>query len=178
MDDFVAYPSRSRLASLTISAAVFVAGGLWMGGAFGPPPASSRFPPAVVFAIGWLSVLFFGLCGLAVLGRLFAHGVQVRIGSAGIRSVQWSDQTIPWSEIVDVTTWSHHGQNAIVLHLRNPRRFPGRGIPGLLARANRALTGGDVAVSLLGTNMRFEDALEAIAHFRPEAAQTRPLDKT
>ena len=95
MDDFVAYPSRPRIALLALGSVAFVAGGLWMGGVFGAPPSSSRYPPQVVFAIGWLAVAFFGLCGVIWVKRLFDGREQLRIGPAGIRSAKWSDQTIP-----------------------------------------------------------------------------------
>jgi hypothetical protein len=166
MDDFVAYPSRWRIALLIFLALGFVAAGLWMGGVFGPAPTSSRYPPAVVPVIGWSSVAFFGLGALVLVKRLVDRREQVRIGPAGVRSAQWSDQTIPWSEIVDVTTWAYKGQKAIVLHLRDKARFPGRGLAARLAGVNRSLTGGDISISLTGTNGRVEDALSSIARFR------------
>lgn len=165
MDDFVAITSPWRIALIALGALTFVAGGLWMGGAFGLPPASSRYPPALIFVVGWFSVVFFGLCAVLCCRRLFDKREHLRVGPAGIRSAQWSAETIPWSEIVNVTTWSHRGQNVIILHLRNPDTFPGRGLPALLARANRKLTGGDVSISLVGTNRRFEEALSAIRRF-------------
>jgi hypothetical protein len=170
MDDFVAYPSRSRVALLTLGSAAFVVAGLWMGGVFGPPPSSSRYSPEFLFAIGWVSVVLFGLCGVMWIRRLFDGREQLRIGSAGIHAAHWSDQTIPWSEIVDVTTWSYRGQKAIVLHLRDRNRFPGRGIAGALASVNRNLTGGDITISLTGTDRRIDDALSSIERFRSRTA--------
>jgi hypothetical protein len=170
MDDFVAYPSRSRVAVLALGSAVFVAGGMWMGGAFGPPPSSSRYSPEFEFVLGWLSVAFFGLCGVVWVKRLFDGREQLRIGSAGIRVAQWSDQTIPWSEIADVTTWSYRRQKSIVLHLRDRSRFPGHGIAAMFASFNRNLTGGDVTISLVGMDRSTEDALSSIDRSRSRTA--------
>jgi hypothetical protein len=170
MDDFVALPSRSRIALLTLGAVAFVAAGLWMGGVFGPPPPSRRYSPELVFLIGWVSVVFFGFCGVMGLRRLFDGREQLRIGSAGIRVAQWSDQTIPWSEILDVTTWSYRRRKAIVLHLRDKTRFPGRGMAAMLASLNRNLTGGDITISLAGTNRGVEEALSSINRFRSRTA--------
>jgi len=169
MDDFVAYPSRPRIALLALGSVAFVAAGLWMGGVFGPPPSSSRYPPEFVFVIGWTSVVFFGLCGVLWVKRLFDGREQLRIGPAGIRSARWSDQTIPWSEIADVTTWSYRSQKAIVLHLRDKTRFPARGMAAMFAGVNRNLTGGDITISLTGTDRRVEDALASIDRFRSRA---------
>lgn len=154
---------------LILGACAFVALGLWMLGAFGPPPTSERYSPGFVLVLGWFSVAFFGLCGLLWIRRLFDGREQLRIGPAGIRSAQWSEETIPWSEITDVTVWSYKRQKMIILHLRDRARFPGRGVAAMLAGANRSMTGGDVSVSLTGTNRKFSDALSSIERFRARA---------
>lgn len=165
-EDFVAQTSRWRLALLFTGCAAFVGIGMWMGGVFGTAPASRRYSPEVVFALGWCCALFFGLCGAIAFVRLLRGGEQLRIGIEGVRSSIWSDATIPWSEISDVTIWTFQRQNAIVLHLRDPARFPGRGVLARLASANRKLTGGDIAISVTGTDRTFEEALAAIERFR------------
>lgn len=169
MDDFVAYPSRWRIALLIVGACAFVALGLWMLGAFGLPSTSGRHSPGFILALGWSSVFFFGLCALAWVRRLFDVREQLRIGPAGVQSAQWSEETIPWSEIIDVTIWSYKRQKTIVLHLRDRARFPGRGIAALLAGVGRSMTGGDISISLTGTNRSFADALASIERFRVHA---------
>lgn len=166
MNDFIAYPSRWRIALLILGSIIFVIGGLVMVGAFGSLPDSSRYSPTVVFAVGWLSVSFFGLCGLVWTKRMFETREQLRIGPTGIYSAQWSDQTIPWSEIADISVWSFKKQKSIILHLRDPSRFPARGIASMLAGGNRMLTGGHLAITLTGTDREFDDAMLAISHFR------------
>lgn len=166
MNDFVAHTSRGRTGLLALGALAFVAIGLWMGGAFGLPPVSGGFSAVKMFIVGWFSVLFFGLCFVIFIRKLFGTREQLRIGPAGIRSASWSDQTVPWSEIVNVTTWAHRRQRSIILHLRDPARFPGRGLAALLAGANRKLTGGDIAISLTGTDRSFNEAMSAIENFK------------
>ena len=162
----MAQTSRWRVALLVLCSVAFVTIGLWMGGAFGAVPESRRYSPAVLFAVGWFSVLFFGLCGVIAIARMLRGGEQLRIGVNGVRSRTWSDATIPWSEISAVTTWTFKRQNAIVLHLRDPARFPGRGVLAAFASANRRLTGGDVAISLTGTDQTFQAALAAVERFK------------
>lgn len=166
MGDFVAYNSRWRVALIYFGAMVFVVLGLWMVGTFGDTPSSRRYPALVTFGVGWFSILFFGLCGIAAIKKFFDDRVQLQIGHSGIRGSPWSDHLIPWSEITDVTTWSYKRQKAIVLHLRHPALFPGRGLAAMLASANRKLTGGDISISLTGTNRSYDDAISAIARFR------------
>ena len=166
MGDFVAYNSRWRVALLVLGSIAFVALGLWMVGAFGYVPSSRRYSTSVTFILGWCCVLFFGLCGIAALKRLFDNKVQLQIGHSGIRWCPWSDHLIPWSEIIDVTTWSHQRQKIIILHLKDSALFPGRGLAAKLARANRMLTGGHISISLTGTDRSYDDAMSAIAYFR------------
>jgi hypothetical protein len=170
MNDFVAYTSRGRTGLLALGAAAFVVIGLWMGGAFGSPPVSGGFSGWFGIFIGWFGVLFFGLCLAVFIRRFFDTREQLRIGPAGIRSAPWSDQTIPWSEIVNVTTWGYMRQRSIILHLRDPARFPGRGLAALLAGANRKLTGGDIGISLTGTDRSLNEAMSAIESFRRPTA--------
>jgi hypothetical protein len=167
VEDFVAYPSRWRVALLTLGAFAFVTMGLWFVGVFGTPPMSHRYPPAILFVVGCASIIFFGSCGLLGAKRLFDTDEELRIGRSGIRWSRWSDETIPWAEISEVTTWSTRGQRFIILHLRNPALFPGKGVVGKLARANRALTGGDIGISLTATDRGFEEAMSAVDRLRP-----------
>lgn len=81
----------------------------------------------------------------------------------GIRSLPWSDAIIPWSETIDVTAWF---EKTIRFCLAEPGRFPGKGLGGFLSGVNKALTGGDIAISLVGTDREVDDAMTAIASFR------------
>lgn len=166
MDDFVAYPSRGKIALLLLGSLVFVGLGLWMAGLFGTPPESDRWSPEMTRLIGWGAVVFFGLCSVGWASRLFDKREQVRIGPQGIRARSWSEKTIPWSEIIEVTTWTYRRQTSIILHLRDRTLFPGRGVAAVLAEANRGMTGGDIAISLTGTDRKADDALAAIERFR------------
>jgi len=166
MVDFVAYPSRWRIALLILLAATFVTLGLWMVGVFGAPPNSRRYPAAVIFVVGWFSVFFFGLCGIVGVKKLFDTSEQLRIGPTGVRWTPWSDLTVPWSEVTDVTTWNYKRNKTIVLHLRNPKQFPCKRSLGIFAGANRMLTGGDVSISLTATDRTFSEAMSAIERFR------------
>ena len=163
----MAYNSRWRLALLLLVAIGFVLLGLWMGGIFGTPPHSRRYPEGEILVVGWGCALFFGLCGLAMVKRFFGPREELRIGPLGVRFRSWSEITVPWSEITRVTIWHYRRQRAIVLHLRNPDRFPGRGLASKLAAANAKLTGGDICLNLGGTDRNVTDAMSAIQRFKP-----------
>lgn len=146
--------------------------GLWMAGVLGSPPSTGRYSGAFIRVIGWAAVVFFGLSLVVSFRRLLSLREVLRVGYAGIRSTQWSDRVIPWGEIVDVTLWTHRGQTVIVLHLQDATRFPGRGLAGLMAPANRLMTGGDISISLTGANRTVDEALSAMAEFKPSRPST------
>lgn len=158
MPAFIARPSRWRLILLLLAGVGFVVLSVWLAGLLGDPPK-----PGKEWA-GWLGILFFSACTPVIAMRLFDNDDQVRIDQRGIHSKQWSADTIPWSEITDVTVWQFRRERLIVLHLQDPARFPATTMMGKLAGANRAMTGGDISISLAGTDGRFEDAMAAINH--------------
>jgi len=166
MVTLVAYPSRWRLALGFLGTLGFVVLGLGMVGMFGPPWVSPRRSLVLGMAMGWIVVAFFGLCAISIGRMFFETEALLRIDQHGIQWRRWSDDLIPWSEITDVTMWQHKAQKAIVLHLRDPAQFPGRGIMGWAGKANRALTGGDIGISMTGTDRSVSEAMAAIEHYR------------
>lgn len=159
MPAFTARPSRWRLVLLLLAGVGFVVLGAWVAGLLGDPPK-----PGKEWA-GWLGILFFSACVPILAMRLFDNDDQVRIDQRGIHSKQWSADIIPWSEISDVNVWQLRRERLIVLHLRDATLFPSTTLLGKLAAANRAMTGGDISISLAGTDGRFDDAIAAIGHY-------------
>ena len=166
-EDFVATPSRWRIALLILAAMGFVAAGAWMTGAFGPVPDSPRYPAAESFWFGIASMILGSMASLWMVPEFLKANEVLRVGSAGVRYQRWSNQLIPWSQIREITTWAVRNQRGIALHLEDPGAYPGRLIPGTLARANRWFSGGDIQISLVGTDRSVDDALSALERFRP-----------
>jgi len=113
---------------------------------------------------GWCSILFFGLCAVAGVKLWWANAERLRINRSGI---WWNDLAIPWDEITNVTEWRYKGTKVIVLHLRDPARFLSKGLARLGGHASRKLSGGDIGITLTGTDRKFHEATSAIALFRP-----------
>lgn len=110
-------------------------------------------------------LIFLGLAVIAMI-RLSDRGEQLRVAPDGIYYKRWSETVIPWNEIVDVTVFRDRYQNFIMLHLADPQRFPSTTPVGRLSRANRRLTGGDIAISLTSMDRTFDDALTVIENYR------------
>lgn len=167
MNEFVAYPSRWRLALLFIVALGFVVVGLGLVGTFGAPWVSRRVSPVVGMVGGWICLAFSGTCAVSI-GRSFLDvDAELRIGPQGIWWSQWSVETnIPWFEITNVTTWQYKGQKFIRLRLQDATRFPARGFMGWAGEANRALPGGSIDITFAWTDRSANEAMAAIKHYR------------
>lgn len=169
MSEFRAYCSHRRTLLLLLAAIGFVAIGVWFSGIFGevptcPPSARCRFPPTLLPYIGWVAILFFGLVAIVSAERLRNPEAHLTIGLDGIFAARSYGDTIPWSQIESVSTWR---DETIVLSLRSSHRLWSKGSARLFAYVTRRLTGGDIAVSLIGTNRSLSEAMPAISQFRP-----------
>lgn len=160
---FIARNSPWRVAGLLLLGLGFVFIGAWIAGLAGPPPR-----PGMTW-LGWVGIVFFGACTVKAVPRLFDRSVLVRIDAQGVTVAQWSSRRIDWHRIERVGTWSHRGQRMLVLHLKQPAQHAERRLAAPIAAANRALTGGDVAITLTGTDRTFEEAFRAVSRFSPIA---------
>lgn len=133
------------------------------------PAASSRYPDWLIVTVGWICIVFFG--GLSIIGaiRLTNPADHLRINRMGVTVPSYTDRLITWAEISDITTWSHRGQKSLVIKLRDPTRFERKPWRRAIDNLNRGLTGGDIGLSLTGTNRTLKQALDAIETFRPKA---------
>ena len=163
MEDFVARPAPVRIALLVAGSLGFVLLGAWLAGLLGPIDLTGVRGAAWARPVGWLGMAFFGLTGVIGLRRLFEREDVLRIGQSGIWYRHWSNDLIPWPAIVGVSVWEHQRQKVVVLKLQDPARFPSSTLAGKLAAANRALTGGDISISLTGTDRSVDETLAAIA---------------
>ncbi len=70
-------------------------------------------------AIGIFGLVFFGALTLFVIWRLLTQfGAVVTISPGGVRDKRVAADTIPWSAITDISTWSAYNQPAIILAIR------------------------------------------------------------
>ena len=161
---FVARFSKWRAFLKVVIFLAMMAISLWSAGIFGPRES-------VVWA-GWIGALFSSL-GIIGFGRmLFDDDDQLVVSNQGVRIKRWSAVTIPWNEFSKVGTWSFRsqvwnpGQKMIVFTLAHPDRFPSSTRSGRVAKINLARTGGEILVSMIGTNRSFDEAMVAIERFR------------
>lgn len=160
MFPFVAKPSMSQNLQLLGAGAALILACAWLAGLL-----TADYPMGRE-GIGWGGMAIFGFFNGIILVRTFDSQDMLRIGPSGIWYRDWSDAIIPWYEITDIGVWRARGQKMILLSLVDPMRFPSTTLRGKAASMDRALTGGDIAITLMGTDRSFEEAMAAIEEYR------------
>src|SRR5262245_21807799 len=112
---------------LIIGAVGFVALGLWI---FQLDSAwiesQRRFNhPTLVHAVGVVSMVFFGFCGVAGIRRLLDRKPGLVLSSAGmlVPSSAAAGGLIPWGDVAGFGTHEMHRQKFLVVKLRAPEKY-------------------------------------------------------
>lgn len=180
---FVAHQSVWRTLLLIGLALGFVALGLWLAGLIGGTDfdddpggrlaglsrLSGAAPSTVAALIGWIAILFFGLCAVAGVRNLFQRGPVLRIDRDGVWHRRWSDAVIPWDQIGEPRLLTVQRQRFLSFDLVDRTRFRPTTLAARLAGANRAFGYGDVSLGTTGTDRRFDDMAAAFFRFRDAA---------
>jgi hypothetical protein len=108
----VVYHSKARLILVILGALMFVVVGYWLvsGGA------------RTLQVIGWLSIVFFGACGLYAVLRLISRTPAVIVSAQGIvdHATANSAGLVPWSEIREVKLLSFMNQRYLGVFVHDP----------------------------------------------------------
>lgn len=69
--------------------------------------------------IGAIGTLFFGAClGIAAWRAVTAGQAAITLTATGLRDPRVARDEIPWTALENVTTWSHQGQDIMVLSVK------------------------------------------------------------
>ena len=159
--------SKFKVLLLILGACAFVAAGLWM---LQMDPAEiaaqRRFnSPAVVYAMGWASIVFFGLCGVLGARKMFDRKPGLVLSSAGIldNSSGVSAGLIPWSEIVGFSIFEMQNQKMLIVKVSNPEKYIERGgsLRRALNKANFKMCGSPIAITSNSLKIRFDELLDS-----------------
>jgi hypothetical protein len=114
----------------------------------------------VVVVVGWVGALFFGFCGAVWVRRaLVQRGAVVTISPEGFRDVRVARETVPWADVLEISTWTHSGQHVLVLRVADEvwDRLTLTTIARSSRRANRALGADGLAVTAQGLRTSYPE---------------------
>jgi hypothetical protein len=159
-DETVIDLSKRKIVLLLLGASAFVAAGIWMI-SLGDASIQSqrRFnDPAYVHGLGLVSIVFFGICGLVALKKLFDKKPALVFNKAGIvdNASSVSAGFIPWSQVVGAEIFQIHKQKLLIIKVRDPQEYIARGgsLRRTLNKANYKMVGSPIFIpsNVLGIN--------------------------
>jgi hypothetical protein len=109
--------------------------------------------------VGWIGLVFFGLCTGFLLWRTFAaKGPALVLSPAGLHDVRVSAHLIPWPSVRRMYTWSYEGQRILIVDI-DPQVEASIGLTRIASwtRApNRAMGADGLAVTAQGLTLSYD----------------------
>ncbi|MGE0180538.1 MAG: STM3941 family protein, partial [Sphingomonas sp.] len=128
---------------------------------------SRRFSPQMIYAIGWATIIFFGLAALFGL-RMFGKRRDVLIiDEHGLTWRNWSDEHIPWDAVAKIEERDQIGQKMFCVHLHHPERHPSTTMLGRVAGLNGAMGFAAITITATGTDRSTDELRDALALHAP-----------
>jgi hypothetical protein len=124
---------------------------------------------------GWVGLVFFGLCFVAILIQLFRGRPSVILDEAGIHDLR-SFGTIPWTDIISLRIGSVINQRFLCIEVRDPETYVSR-LPArkrVIAQANPSLGFPPITISFSGLSPGLVEVWSYIQASHPEKMATSP----
>lgn len=162
--------SKRKVALLALGGIAFVALGIWL---FAEANAQTRRPPLYVKSGAIVTILFFGMCTVLALRKLFDRTPGLLLDGKGItdrltRNFRGaSDGQVMWADIKDVEARKVHGQRYLVLIMKNPTEYVERGnvVARFFRRLDAKLYGSPLYISTGALKMDFENLASMVRAF-------------
>lgn len=120
--------------------------------------------PLFIHGIGYVSIVFFGLCGIIGLKKLFDRKPGLILSNAGItdNSSGLSSGFIAWSEITGFDVYQTHNQKMLVVLLDNPEKYleMGSALRRSLIKTSYKMSGSPVVITPSSLKINFDELLK------------------
>lgn len=158
--------SKTKVTLLISGAFAFVALGIWLFSMDSAYIASQRRlnSPFLVHTIGLISIVFFGLCGVFGVAKMFDKRPGLVLNEAGIidNSSGVSAGLIPWTDIVDFDVFQLQKQKMLIVKVSNPEKYiaVGGAMKRSLNKFNFKLCGSPIAINSNTLKISFDELLD------------------
>lgn len=129
----------------------------------------------MVYGIGVITIVFFGLCGFIGLMKLFDSSPGLIISTEGIvdNSSGVSAGLISWSEVVGIGEYEIQNQKFISIQIKDPERYAvnGNAIKRMAHRANIKMCGTPINISANSLKISYEELLGTIIEYYRESLE-------
>ena len=160
--------SKSKNIMAFIGASAFVAVGMWF--VIAPPEIKNSFwgNPARLAALGYASIIFFGLCAIFFIRKLPDTKPGLVIDNKGLfdNSGALSAGRILWEDIENISVLEMHKQKLLMLEVKNPREYIGRQNNLLKRKAmelNYRMYGTPISITANGLKLPFQELFTLVS---------------
>ena len=163
--------SKVKIMLLILGAIIFVLLGAWVLSLDAQTIENQRRfnSPSLVYGVGIASIIFFGLCGLVGIKKLFDKSPGLIINSKGIldNSSGVSAGIIPWAEIVSIGEYQVQKQKFISIQVTDPEKYANNGnaLKRMANRANIKMCGTPINISANSLKISYSELLETITEY-------------
>jgi len=170
-EEKIIYLSKAKILFLILLSIIFIALGVWF--LFLDVQSiegSRRFnSPALIYGIGIITIVFFGLCALVGVKKLFDKSPGIILSSEGIldNSSGVSAGIIPWSDVVDIGQYQIHKQKFVLIHVRDPEKYAntGNALKRMANRANMKMCGTPINISANSLKIGYGELVKIIQKY-------------
>ena len=156
-DETVIERSKGKIALMTLGAFAFVVIGIWiltLGAVDIRDGRSFRLffnAPELAYALGVLSIVFFGSLGIFLVKSFFDKKPGLILNSDGIldNASGLSESFVPWSEVTGFDIFEMHRQKMLIVLVTDPKKYANRGnfLKRALNKANANMSGSPIYIS-------------------------------
>jgi len=169
--------SKVKIILITLGAITFVLLGVWFFSLDAETIESQRRfnSPTLVYGIGFISIVFFGLCGLFGIKKIFDKSPGLVVSSDGIldNSSGISAGIIPWSEVVSIGEYQVQKQKFISIQVTDPEKYANNGnaLKRMANRANIKICGTPINISANSLKINYRELLETITEYYQQSRE-------
>ena len=175
--------SKLKLLLLLLGALTFVSFGLWF--IIAPPTSSHshRYSPTTMLVMSYASIIFFGLCALIAIRKLFDNRPGLIIDELGLKnnSSGFSGGQINWSDVSNISVIKINRQKLIMLELKNPQDYINKQTSAFkrkIMKMSFKKFGGSLSFSSSGLKISFADLHKLIVDNYDVAKQREEKART
>jgi len=167
--------SKIKIGLIMMGSVIFVAGGLWMWNrAYQQDHLYHQHSPALIRIVSVAAIIFFGMCGIYSLVKLFDNKPGLIISPEGIldNTNMVGGHFIKWSEIKDYSVLKIKRTSFLLIFVDHPGRFinDATGIRKIFLRLNMWQYKTPLSISVNTLQCNFDELKSAILEGMKNAA--------
>lgn len=125
--------------------------------------------PILISIVAWAGIIFFGLCGLAGVKKLFDNKPGLIINSAGIEdnSSAVVVGVVPWKDVTGISEYQVQGQKLVSVLVADTEKYANKGgvVKQMANRATIKMCGTPINISSSSLKIKHDELFKLLNEF-------------